>query len=88
MQRTHVLGQRHQDLIHAVAERIARDPDASALFAPDSELVTRLRSELLDLSLRAKDIEGRVGNNGWPVLVTRGPLNSAPVPVRMTTLVS
>ena len=44
-------------------ERIARDPDASALFAPDNELITRLRSELLDLSVRAKDIENRVGKD-------------------------
>ena len=42
-------------------ERIAKDPDASALFAPDNELITRLRSELLDLSVRANDIESRVG---------------------------
>jgi succinoglycan biosynthesis transport protein ExoP len=44
-------------------ERIARDPDASALFAPDNELITRLRSELLDLSVRANDIESRVGKS-------------------------
>ena len=44
-------------------ERIAKDPDASALFAPDNELITRLRSELLDLSVRANDIEGRVGKD-------------------------
>jgi succinoglycan biosynthesis transport protein ExoP len=44
-------------------ERIAKDPDASALFAPDNELISRLRSELLDLSVRAKDIEGRVGKD-------------------------
>jgi succinoglycan biosynthesis transport protein ExoP len=42
-------------------ERIAKDPDASALFAPDNELISRLRSDLLDLSVRANDIEGRVG---------------------------
>ena len=42
-------------------ERIAKDPDASALFAPDNELISRLRSELLDLSVRANDIESRVG---------------------------
>ena len=42
-------------------ERIAKDPDASALFTPDNELITRLRSELLDLSVRANDIESRVG---------------------------
>jgi polysaccharide biosynthesis transport protein len=44
-------------------ERIAKDPDASAIFAPDNEIITRLRSELLDLSVRAKDIEGRVGKD-------------------------
>ena len=44
-------------------ERIAKDPDASALFAPDNELITRLRSELLDLSVRANDIESRVGKD-------------------------
>ena len=44
-------------------ERIAKDPDASALFAPDNELITRMRSELLDLSVRANDIEGRVGKD-------------------------
>jgi succinoglycan biosynthesis transport protein ExoP len=44
-------------------ERIAKDPDASALFAPDNDLIARLRSELLDLSARAKDIEGRVGKD-------------------------
>jgi succinoglycan biosynthesis transport protein ExoP len=44
-------------------ERIASDPDASALFAPDNDLISRLRSELLDLSVRANDIEGRVGKD-------------------------
>ena len=44
-------------------ERIARDPDASALFTPDNELISRLRSELMDLSIRAKDIEKRVGKD-------------------------
>lgn len=42
-------------------ERIATDPNASAIFAPDNELITRLRSELLDLSVRANDVESRVG---------------------------
>jgi succinoglycan biosynthesis transport protein ExoP len=42
-------------------ERIAKDPDASAIFAPDNALIARLRSELLDLSVRANDIESRVG---------------------------
>lgn len=44
-------------------ERLARDPDALALFAPDNELITRLRSELLDLSIRANEIEKRVGKD-------------------------
>jgi succinoglycan biosynthesis transport protein ExoP len=42
-------------------ERIATDPDASAIFAPDNALISRLRSELLDLSVRANEIESRVG---------------------------
>jgi succinoglycan biosynthesis transport protein ExoP len=42
-------------------ERLARDPDAAALMAPDNELISRQRSELMDLSIRAKDIERRVG---------------------------
>ena len=44
-------------------ERIASDPDASALFAPDNELITKLRAELLDLSVRATDIESLVGKD-------------------------
>ena len=44
-------------------ERIATDPDASALFAPDNELITRLRSELMDLSVRANEVESRVGKS-------------------------
>jgi succinoglycan biosynthesis transport protein ExoP len=44
-------------------ERIARDPDSIALFAPDNELISRQRSELMDLSIRAKDIEKRVGKD-------------------------
>jgi polysaccharide biosynthesis transport protein len=52
-------------------ERIARDPDASALFAPDNDLISRLRSELLDLSVRAKDIEGRVGKDHLAVVKVR-----------------
>jgi polysaccharide biosynthesis transport protein len=42
-------------------ERIASSPDASALFTPDNELIAKLRAELLDLSVRANDIERRVG---------------------------
>ena len=44
-------------------ERIARDPDAIALFATDNELISKQRSELMDLSIRAKDIEKRVGKD-------------------------
>ena len=33
------------------------------LFTPDNELISRLRSELLDLSVRANDIESRVGKD-------------------------
>ena len=34
-----------------------------ALFTPDNELISKLRSELLDLSVRANDIESRVGKD-------------------------
>ena len=40
-------------------EKRASDPDAAALLAPDNGLISRLRSELMDLSLRAKDIDDR-----------------------------
>jgi succinoglycan biosynthesis transport protein ExoP len=44
-------------------ERIAKDPGAIALYTPDNELISRQRSELMDLSIRAKDIESRVGKD-------------------------
>jgi succinoglycan biosynthesis transport protein ExoP len=44
-------------------ERIAKDPDAVAVFTPDNELISRQRAELMDLSIRAKDIEKRVGKD-------------------------
>jgi succinoglycan biosynthesis transport protein ExoP len=44
-------------------ERIASDPDAGAIFAPDNGLITKLRADLMDLSVRANDIEGRVGKD-------------------------
>jgi succinoglycan biosynthesis transport protein ExoP len=44
-------------------EWIAKDPDATALFVPDSELIAKLRADLLDLSVRANDIERRVGKD-------------------------
>ncbi|WP_426528027.1 AAA family ATPase [Bradyrhizobium sp. McL0615] len=44
-------------------ERIAKDPNAAALLTPDNEQISRQRSELMDLSIRAKDIEKRVGKD-------------------------
>jgi polysaccharide biosynthesis transport protein len=44
-------------------EAVANDPKASAFFAADNELISRLRGELLDLSVRANDIERRVGKD-------------------------
>jgi succinoglycan biosynthesis transport protein ExoP len=44
-------------------ERVESDPDASALFAPDNGLIAKLRQELLDLSVRANDIERLVGKD-------------------------
>jgi polysaccharide biosynthesis transport protein len=44
-------------------ERIASDPGASALFATDNELISKLRGQLLDLSVRANDIERLVGKH-------------------------
>jgi succinoglycan biosynthesis transport protein ExoP len=44
-------------------ERIASDPDASALFTPDNELIKKLRGEQVDLTVRAHDIESLVGKD-------------------------
>ena len=44
-------------------EAVANDPKASAFFATDNELISKLRSDLLDLSVRANDIERRVGKD-------------------------
>jgi succinoglycan biosynthesis transport protein ExoP len=44
-------------------DRIASDPDASSVLAPDNELIKKLRGELLDLSIRANDIERLVGKD-------------------------
>ncbi len=44
-------------------ERIASTPDGSALFTRDNELISKMRSELLDLTVRANDIERRVGKD-------------------------
>ncbi|MBX9651434.1 MAG: polysaccharide biosynthesis tyrosine autokinase [Xanthobacteraceae bacterium] len=44
-------------------ERIAKDPDAAAVFTADNELISKQRQELMSLSIRAKDIEKRVGKD-------------------------
>jgi succinoglycan biosynthesis transport protein ExoP len=44
-------------------ERIANTPGGSALFTPDNELISKMRSEILELSVRANDIEKRVGKD-------------------------
>jgi succinoglycan biosynthesis transport protein ExoP len=44
-------------------ERLAKDPDAAALLTADNGLISKQRSELVDLSIRAKDIEKRVGKD-------------------------
>ena len=44
-------------------DKIARDPDASSMLAPDNELIKKLRGELLDLSIRANEIERLVGKD-------------------------
>ena len=44
-------------------ERLARDPDAVAMFTPDNDIISKLRQELTDLSIRGKDIERRVGKD-------------------------
>jgi succinoglycan biosynthesis transport protein ExoP len=44
-------------------DRITSSPEAIAIFTPDNELITKMRGELLDLSVRANDIERRVGKD-------------------------
>jgi polysaccharide biosynthesis transport protein len=44
-------------------ERIAIDPDASALFTADNDLIKKLRGEQMDLAARARDIESLVGKD-------------------------
>jgi succinoglycan biosynthesis transport protein ExoP len=55
----------------ARTERIASDPDASALFAPDNDLIKKLRTELQDLSVRASEIESLVGKDHLAVVKLR-----------------
>jgi succinoglycan biosynthesis transport protein ExoP len=52
-------------------EQIDRDPDASARLAPDNDLIKKLRTELLDLSVRASDIERLVGKDHLAVVKIR-----------------
>ena len=58
-------------------ERIAGSPDAAALFAPDNELIAKLRGELLDLSVRANDIERRVGKDHLAAVKVRTRMEEA-----------
>jgi succinoglycan biosynthesis transport protein ExoP len=52
-------------------DRIAGDPDASANLAPDNEIIKKLRGELVDLSIRANDIEKLVGKDHLAVVKVR-----------------
>lgn len=56
-------------------DAVATDPKASALFAADNELISRLRGELLDLSGRANDIERRVGKDHQAAVKVRNRMN-------------
>jgi polysaccharide biosynthesis transport protein len=44
-------------------ERVEADPNAISMLAPDNEVIKKLRGQLLDLSIRAHDIEKLVGTN-------------------------
>ncbi len=44
-------------------DKLAGDPDASSDAAPDNEIIKKLRAELVDLSIRANDIEKLVGKD-------------------------
>jgi polysaccharide biosynthesis transport protein len=44
-------------------ERIPGAPNANALLAPDNAFITKMRAELMDLSVRASDIEKLVGKD-------------------------
>jgi succinoglycan biosynthesis transport protein ExoP len=52
-------------------EQIANDPDASARLAPDNELIKKLRGELLELSVRANDVQKLVGKDHLAVVKIR-----------------
>src|SRR5262249_435505 len=60
----------------AMAEAKARMERAASVGTenssiPDNELITRLRGQLSDLSMRAKDIESRVGKNHLAAIKVR-----------------
>jgi succinoglycan biosynthesis transport protein ExoP len=44
-------------------DKLAGDPDASANSAPDNDIIKKLRADLVDLSIRANDIEKLVGKD-------------------------
>jgi succinoglycan biosynthesis transport protein ExoP len=52
-------------------ERVASDPQATALFAPDNDVIKKLRAELLDVSTRANEIESLVGKDHLAVVKLR-----------------
>jgi succinoglycan biosynthesis transport protein ExoP len=61
----------------AKMQRVASDPDAVSLFTPDNDLIIKLRAELLDLSVRANDIERRVGKDHQAVVKIRTRMKEA-----------
>jgi succinoglycan biosynthesis transport protein ExoP len=52
-------------------DRTTSTPGAIALFTPDNDLITKLRAQLLELSVRANDIESRVGKNHLAAIKVR-----------------
>jgi polysaccharide biosynthesis transport protein len=52
-------------------EKIEADPDAISMFAPDNEVIKKLRAELLDLSIRSHNIEKLVGKDHLAVVKDR-----------------
>ena len=52
-------------------DRVAKDPNASENLTSDNALIARLRSELLDLSIRAKDIGRLVGKDHLAAIKVR-----------------
>ena len=52
-------------------ERMNDAPGTSALLAPENEVTAKLRSELVDLSVRARDIEKLVGRDHLAVVKIR-----------------